>query len=85
MNADFYNKIAKSNANTNCRNNLKKMVLNDSDLLFDLIFITIDISDKNHYKAIWITEKIAETDTTLLAPFTEVLIDSLQNADTNQQ
>ena len=45
MNADFYNKIAKSNASTNCRNNLKKLVLNDFDLLVDLIQITISTSE----------------------------------------
>jgi hypothetical protein len=74
MNQDFYNKIAKSNASTNCRNNLKKMVLNDSDLLVDLIQITTDLSYKNHFKGVWITEMIAETDIALLTPFTQDLI-----------
>lgn len=76
MNADFYNKIAKSNASTNCRNNLKKLVLNDFDLLVDLIQITISTSDKNHFKGVWITEMIAETHTALLTDFTSDLIEN---------
>src|SRR6478672_12519815 len=74
MNTDFYNKIDKSNASTNCRNNLKKMVLINGDLLVDLIQITTDLSYKNHYKGVWITEMIAETDVELLAPFVNDLI-----------
>jgi len=74
MNSNFYHKIANSNASTNCRNNLKKMVLNDETLLSDLIAITIDLSDKNHYKGVWISEMIAETNSHLLSPFTPQLI-----------
>lgn len=74
MNPDFYKQIAKSNASTNCRNGLKKLVLDSPELLTDLIQITTDLSDENHYKAVWITEMIAETDTVLLAPFTQNLI-----------
>ncbi len=76
MNTDFYNKIAKSDASTNCRNNLKKSVLDDADLLVDLIQIATTIADENHYKAVWITEMIAETHTNLLTGFTSHLIDS---------
>ncbi len=50
------------------------MVLNDRDLLSDLIEITTDLSYKNHFKGVWITEMIAETDIELLAPFTKELI-----------
>ena len=74
MNLDFYNKIVKSNASTNCRNSLKKLVLNDSHLLVDLIQITTSLSDKSHFKGVWITEMIAETHVELLAPFKENLI-----------
>ena len=74
MSSEFYNRIAKSNASTNCRNGLKKLVLDSPELLTNLIQITTDLSDKNHYKAVWITEMIAETDTPLLAPFTQNLI-----------
>ncbi len=76
MNVDFYTKIAKSNASTNCRNNLKKLVLDNPDLLVDLLQIAITTTDKNHYKAVWITEMIAETHTKLLAVFTHDLISS---------
>ena len=76
MNADFYNKIAKSNASTNCRNNLKKLVLDNANLLVDLIQIATTTSDKNHYKAVWITEMIAETHPELLTDFTSDLIAS---------
>jgi len=76
MNVDFYNKIVNANASTNCRNHLKKLVLDFPDLLVDLIQITIDTCDKNHFKAVWITEMIAETNTELLADFTSNLIAS---------
>ena len=50
------------------------MVLSNGDLLVDLIQITTDLSYKNHYKGVWITEMIAETDVELLAPFVNDLI-----------
>ncbi len=52
MTTDFYNKIANANASTNCRNNLKKMVLDHADLFVDLIQVTITTSDKDHFKAV---------------------------------
>ena len=76
MNSDFYNKIAKSNASTNCRNNLKKLVLDEANLLVDLTQIATTITDKNHYKAVWIIEMIAETHVELLTDFTSDLIDT---------
>ncbi|WP_395062517.1 hypothetical protein [Flavobacterium sp.] len=76
MNADFYNQIAKSNASTDCRNNLKELVLDNPNLLVDLVQMAINISDKNNHKAVWIVEMIAETDTLLLQPFLTDLIES---------
>lgn len=75
MNENFHNQIAKSNAGTNCRNNLKKLVLDNTNLLVDLIKMALNLSDKNHYKAVWIVEMIAETDALLLQPFVENLIE----------
>jgi hypothetical protein len=76
MNEDFYNQIAKSNAGTDCRNNLKKLVLDNPNLLVDLIQISINTLDKNHHKAVWIVEMIAETDALLLLPYIDDLIES---------
>ena len=76
MNITFYNQIAKSNASTACRNALKKSVLNHPDLLVDLVQIAVNTSDKNHHKAVWIVEMIAETDVLLLHPFIADLIES---------
>jgi hypothetical protein len=76
MNEIFFNQIAKSNAGTDCRINLKKLVLDNPNLLADLVQMAINTSDKNHHKAVWIVEMIAETDTLLLQPFVNDLIES---------
>ena len=77
MNIDFYNKIIKSNAGTDSRNKLKNLVLENSELLADVIKIATNILEKNHYKAVWIIELIAESNCNLLQPFMENIISNL--------
>jgi hypothetical protein len=76
MKENFYHQIEKSTASTNCRTNLKKLVLDNPNLIADLVKMAINVSDKNHHKAVWIIEMIAETDALLLQPFIEDLIES---------
>lgn len=78
MNSAFFSLIDKSNAGTNCRNSIKQMVLDDSSLLTDLVAIATDISIKNHYKAVWIVEMLAETDSELLASFIDVILNTVK-------
>lgn len=75
MNATFYNQIIKSNAGTNSRNSLTNLVLENQYLLEDLIQISLTLSDKNHHKAVWIVEMLAESNVQILQPFTTVLIE----------
>ena len=77
MNIDFYNKIINSNAGTDSRNKLKNLVLENHELLADVIKIATTISDKNHYKAVWIIELISESNCDLLQPFIENIIENL--------
>ena len=69
MNTIFLNRIAKSNASTENRNALRDFVLQNPDCLEDLIQMGTDLADKNHHKAVWIIEMLAEHQTELLAPF----------------
>lgn len=75
MDSSFLDKIAKSNASTNCRNGNKDLVLQNQELLPGLIAFGTDLTNKNQYKAVWIIEMLAETHPELLIPF----IDSICN------
>ena len=55
---------------------MKKVVIDNDDLLDNLVQIAINTLDKNHHKAVWIIEMIAETDALLLLPYIDDLIES---------
>lgn len=74
MNLAFYNQIVNSTIKKNCRIELKNLVLANPILLYDLIHIATNISNTNHYKAVWIIELIAETNAELLTNFTLQII-----------
>jgi hypothetical protein len=73
MDVIFFNRIAVSNASTNCRNGIRDFVLKNPDMLPDLIQFGTDLTNKNHYKAVWIIEMLAEHDTKLLTLFIDTL------------
>ena len=75
MDMTFFNRIAKSNASTNCRNGIRDFVLENPEYLKDVITFATDLTNKNHYKAVWIIEMLAETHPELLVSF----IDSICN------
>jgi hypothetical protein len=72
---DFYNRVANSNASTNCRNGIRDFVLQNREYLNDIMTFGTDLTNKNQYKAVWIIEMVAETHPELLIPF----IDSIGN------
>ncbi|HNP32683.1 MAG TPA: hypothetical protein PKN96_05275 [Flavobacterium sp.] len=76
MDVTFFNRIAKSNASTNCRNGIRDFVLENPDSVKDLAEIAFDLTIKNHYKAVWVIEMLAETHPELLIPY----IDQICNA-----
>jgi len=69
MNTVFFNRIAKSNASTECRNGIRDFVIEHPEHLPELVAIATDLSNKNHYKAVWIIEMLAETHLPMLLPF----------------
>lgn len=60
MDANFYETVKNSSAHTACRNKILQMVLSNKDYQTDLFEIALNLDDKNHYKAIWIAEMLAE-------------------------
>ena len=75
----FFNRIAVSNASTNCRNGLRDFVLKNPDAMPDLIAIGTDLTNKNHYKAVWIIEMLAEHNTKILIPFINQICSVIAN------
>ena len=73
----FFNRIAKSNASTNCRNGIRDLVLQNPKYLKDLVATATNLSNKNHYKAVWIIEMLAETHTELLIPFIDMICETI--------
>ena len=69
MDMTFFNRIAKSNASTNCRNGIRDLVVKNPDYMNDLVSIATDLTNKNQYKAVWIIEMLAETHPEMLTPF----------------
>lgn len=77
MDMTFFNRIAKSNASTNCRNGIRDLVLQNPKYLKDLVATATNLSNKNHYKAVWIIEMLAETHTELLIPFIDMICETI--------
>ncbi|MCF6130344.1 hypothetical protein L1S35_11725 [Flavobacterium sp. AS60] len=77
MDMTFFNRIAKSNASTNCRNGNRDFVLENPEYLKDLVAIATDLTNKNHYKAVWIIEMLVETHTKMLTPFVDVICETI--------
>ena len=70
MDVTFFNRIANSNASKNCRNDIRDFVLENPEYLMSIVAFAIDLTNKNHYKAVWIIEMLAETHPEFIAPFT---------------
>ncbi|WP_330441837.1 hypothetical protein [Flavobacterium sp. C4GT6] len=79
MNTDYYLKIEKSTAHRAIRDELSSMVLNDTSLLPELIATALNISDKNHHKACWISELVFEEKIEWLKEYLNVFCNTLPN------
>ena len=77
MNSPFYKTIAKSSAHIKSRNSVLQLVCENENLLIELSTIAFDVSDKNHYKAIWIFEMLAEYHIDLIKPYLESICNIL--------
>ena len=77
MNFEFYNRIATSSAATESRNSILGFVIENLNFITDLASIAFDVKDKNHYKAVWIIEMIAEINPVLLIPYLDTICETL--------
>ena len=75
MSSEFFNRIAKSNASTNCRNGIRDFVLENPEYINENVAFGIDLTNKNQYKGVWIIEMLAETHPELLVPFINQIAD----------
>ena len=76
MNLYFYNQIAISSAHTKCREEKLQMVLENESYLQDLFEIAFNILDKNHHKAVWIVELVAQKHFEKIIPFSAKIIEN---------
>lgn len=77
MNTVFYNRIAKSNASTECRNGIRDFVIDNPEYLPELVAFATDLTNKNHYKAVWIIEMLVESHTQMLVPFIDSICETI--------
>ena len=76
MNLAFYKTIEQSNASPKSRKAIAQSVVENLDHLSDLIVIAFNIADKNHHKAVWIFEILAEENPDLLLPFVDTICET---------
>jgi hypothetical protein len=73
----LFNRLEKSNASTECRNGLRDFIFENQNQLKDLITFGTDLNNKNHHKAVWIIEMIAEVKTAMLLPYINSLCETI--------
>lgn len=77
MDLEFYKIIPKSSAHFKSRTSIMKVVQDNDQLLVDLSKIAFTFSDKNHYKAIWVFEMLAENNIDLIEPYIKSICNML--------
>ncbi len=77
MDLEFHTIIEKSSAHIKSRSSILKIVLENNILLNDLSKIAFNHSDKNHHKAIWIFEILAENNIDLIEPYIKSICNML--------
>lgn len=79
MDSTFFNRIAKSTAHRKSRDDNKLFIFENPEYLPSLTAIAFDTKDKNHHKACWILELIAEERMDLFYPFIDDYCAALKN------
>ena len=77
MENHFFEKLNSTNARTENRNKLRDFILENPEFLVDLIAFGTDLNNKNHYKAVWIIEMIAETKNQMLSPHINTICETI--------
>ncbi|HSD14837.1 MAG TPA: hypothetical protein VLB74_09340 [Flavobacterium sp.] len=73
----LFSRLEKSNASTECRNGLRDFIFDHPEQLKDLIAFGTDLYNKNHHKAVWIMEMIAEVKTEMLLPHINTICETI--------
>lgn len=77
METIFHIRIAKSNASTDCRNSIRDFVVENPEHLGELVAFATDLTNRNHYKAVWIIEMLVETHTQMLLPYIDRICETM--------
>nr|WP_294934745.1 hypothetical protein [uncultured Flavobacterium sp.] len=77
MDAVFQSRLANSNASTGSRNGLRDFIFHNPEYLDDLIAFGVDLNNKNHHKAVWIIEMIAQVKTEMLVPYLDLICETI--------
>lgn len=78
MDQYFYDRVANSTAHRPIRDELSGEVLKDIHLLPHLLSIALNIKDKNHHKACWISELVFEAKIDWLTPHLSTFCNALE-------
>ncbi|ESU22082.1 hypothetical protein FEDK69T_20570 [Flavobacterium enshiense DK69] len=73
----LFSRLEKSNAGTDCRNGLRDFIFDHPEHLKDLIAFGTDLKNKNHHKAVWIIEMVAEVKTGILLPHIDSICETI--------
>lgn len=79
MDSTFFNRIAKSTAHRKSRDDNKLFIFENPEYLPSLTAIAFNTKDKNHHKACWILELVAEERMDLFMPFIDEYCSVLKN------
>lgn len=77
MNSEHYTQIAGIKAYRKTRDFYKEKAFLEPPFLESLVAIGCNPTDKNHYKALWILELVAEEQITLLFPYLDLFCSQL--------
>ncbi|MFM2230464.1 MAG: hypothetical protein RL607_1722 [Bacteroidota bacterium] len=77
MNSEHYAQIAHIKAYRKTRDHYKELAFADAEFLSSLILVGCNPNDKNHYKALWILELVAEEQLGLLLPHLDIFCSHL--------
>ena len=77
MNETLYKYVQESTAHRPSRDFIANFIFENPQLLPDLMEILLDIKDKNHHKACWISELIFEKHIDWLSPYLDIFCKTL--------
>ena len=77
MKISIYSQIENSTAHRKSREKNRNYILKHPELMEEMITFCFSISDKNHHKACWIMELVAESKIDSFFPYTKIIIDKI--------